>query len=203
MRPLSRLQRLRNLRNARGFTLVELMIVVAIIGVLAALAIYGVSKYLGAAKSTEAKASLGAIGKGNIAAFNREYMSGAVLADAATAARSTQICGSAAATVPSAIANVTGKKYQSSAAEWAVDSIAGVGGGPKGFACLKFTLDSPHYYMYNYVGNGIDTATATFTATATGDVDGDALTSLFELEGATRDGRVVLAPTIKETNAEE
>ena len=47
------------------------MIVVAIIGVLAALAVYGVRKYVLNAKTAEARSSLGAIGKAQIAAYNQ------------------------------------------------------------------------------------------------------------------------------------
>jgi type IV pilus assembly protein PilA len=48
-------------RRARGFTLVELMAVVAIVAILAGLAVYGVRKYILAAKSSEATAMIGAI----------------------------------------------------------------------------------------------------------------------------------------------
>ena len=65
----------------RGFTLIELMIVVAIVGVLSALAIYGVTKYLRSSKTAEVKTALGQMGKDAVSAFNREQMSGAVLAD--------------------------------------------------------------------------------------------------------------------------
>ena len=47
--------------QARGFTLVELMAVVAIIAILAGLAVYGVRKYILAAKSSEATEMIGAI----------------------------------------------------------------------------------------------------------------------------------------------
>jgi type IV pilus assembly protein PilA len=47
--------------GARGFTLVELMAVVAIVAVLAGLSVYGVRKYILAAKTSEATQMIGAI----------------------------------------------------------------------------------------------------------------------------------------------
>jgi prepilin-type N-terminal cleavage/methylation domain-containing protein len=47
--------------RARGFTLVELMVVVVIVAILAGLGVYGVRKYILAAKSSEATEMIGAI----------------------------------------------------------------------------------------------------------------------------------------------
>lgn len=179
----------------RGFTLVELMIVVAIIGVLAALAIYGVSRYLTNAKTAEARTAVGRIAKDASAAYSMERMAGAVLAQGGSVQATNQLCVSAAATVP---ANVipAGAKYQSNPAEW--DDNAG-------WECLKFSINDPQYFQYNYTSANNNT----FQAIAVGDLDGDAnntpgaATSQFSLTGNVVNGVVNVAPAITEVNPEE
>lgn len=167
------------------------MIVVAIVGVLAAIAGHGVVTYLQNAKTAEARIGVGRIANDAVAAFSRETMATAVLTPGTMAERTHRLCEDADA-VPAFIPSAS--KYQSQPSDWQAT----------GWRCLKFSMDSPQYYQYDYTPNG-----DAFEAIARGDLDGDAQgavgTSLFVLRGLvnTRTGQATLAPAILETEPDE
>lgn len=162
--------------------IIVIPMLIAMLGVLSALGIYGVRKYLLAAKSAEAKVTIGRMAKNAAMAYDDNKA----------------LCSSARSSVPGSPTMIMGRKYQSSAAEWTAD------GPGNGFACLKFSMPDPQYFMYSYRATGKDEAGDSFQAKANGDLNGDGVLSEFSLEGQiVSPGVLQISPSIKETNPEE
>ncbi len=170
---------------------------VATLGSVAAVSIYGVRRYLQATKTSEAKNTLGAIGRGAISAYEREAVPGSLLQEGERSTQLTHALCKSAVPVPATVPS--GKRYQP-------------GGGPgsdyetgsplAGWKCLKFAITNPQYYQYDYRAGGNykgpkrglpDPGPNGFEASAEGDLDGDGKTSLFTLTGKVENGRVKLS----------
>jgi type IV pilus assembly protein PilA len=164
--------------------IVAAVLIVPTVGIVAVMGIYGTRKYIANAKTAEAKNVLGQLSKDAMIAYEGE---------SPDEPGKRRVCPSASAPVPADRNAVSGKKYQSSASDWQTDLSAN-----KGFACLKFEMNSPQYYQYEYE------ATATgFVARAHGDLNGDGVFSTFEIKGQVIGDRLVISPVIEETNPEE
>ncbi|HEY1693005.1 MAG TPA: type II secretion system protein [Polyangiaceae bacterium] len=162
-------------------------LVVVFGGIFAMLAVFGVRKYIANAKTAEARNSVAQIAKDAASEYEEEQLD-------PRGKPTHRVCPSATRSVPTSIASVSGKKYQSAPGDWTVDAPTHAG-----FACLKYSMEAPQYYMYSYA------ATPTsFTATAQGDLNADGVTSSFVLRGEVQpNGALQVEPNIQETNPAE
>jgi hypothetical protein len=100
-----------------------------------------------------------------------------------------QLCASTSA-VPADVPKAA--KYQTDPGDWGAD-----------WSCLKFSMNEPQYYQYQYTRP----TTTTFSCIAKGDLDGDDVQSTFTLAGAvigeTAKKAATYAPTIGEDKPDE
>ncbi len=173
------------LQNRKGFTLIELMIVVAIIGILAAVAVPGFMQYIKSSKTSEAKTNLKAIADGAISYFEAEHCY-----DAGCMTPTNQLypgvpkdekyAVATNAVVPNA--DKIGQKMSPSA----TTVVSALAADP--YKSLKFQLNKPFYYAYEYSSVNTEVGKSTFAAGAAASLS-SANDSKFFVQG-TADGKV-------------
>jgi type IV pilus assembly protein PilA len=160
--------------------------------ILVTLGIYGTRKYLAAAKTAEAKNTIGAISRDAQAAYEREQ-------EPDRTGGAHRLCETGNP-VPASMSFIKGTKYQPNSAP---GTDFNVGSATTGWPCLKFTMVSPMYYRYQYhKGSGYLAPSVApgpngFEASAQGDLDGNGTFSTFARTGTVGpSGTVVMATTV-------
>jgi len=143
-------------RRHAGLILGELLALIAVLGALTVVAAFAFVRYAAQARTSEAMVSLGRIGAGAANYFNAEHVEPdgtPAMRQFPTAAGPTPIAG--CCTGP--IGRCTGGDPGWTQATWQL---------------LQFSMDRDHYYTYDFVSAGTNTA-AVFTAMARGNLDCD------------------------------
>ncbi len=97
-------------------------------------------------------------------------------------------CATAGNNVPTGTTPPAAQKYQSQASEW------NSGDSATGWQCLKFSLEEPQYYLYQYTSGATSAASGNFTAIANGDLNGNGVFSTFTISGLAYSGAVAISP---------
>ena len=161
---------MRRFTKKSGFTLIELMIVVAIIGILAALAIPAFINYARRAKTSEVGSNLSNMFTGASSYYTAEHLGVRGIVAVGGAIPQTTYCTVASSIDPTA---PTGTKH--------VTDFSLL----PSFSQINFDQGDPIYYQYQIVGANLCGNTANNTGIYSfrgyGNLNGDAVTSLFEL----------------------
>ena len=163
------------------------MIVVAIIGILAAVAVPGFMQYIKDSKTSEAKDNLKAIADGAITYFEADhvYDDNGMTPQARLYPGSNKLHKTYApvgTSVPIGSCATPGKK--NSPAD--TDTVAALNAAPWNY--LKFQINKPFYYQYDYITSGDAAGSSVFKASAVASLNTTA-DSGFLISG-TADGKV-------------
>jgi hypothetical protein len=128
-----------------------------ILGILGALAYSGMRRYLSASKMVEGRVNVVTLAGGLAACAQKSEVS---VSGEVTQRGLPPSSGK----VPASLAQVKGKRYASSPADWSDDA----------FKCASFTVATPHYFQYQWEL----TTPALGTVRAQGDLDGDGVAEI-------------------------
>lgn len=165
--------------SSQGFTMIELMIVVSIIGILAAIAIPSFLKFVRQSKTSEAPINIKAISEGAVSWFDTPQFQATngnpMRKHFPHDGNSSQVLnGPTTLRRPSEAPCVKGRpQYKVDSKQWEAFP----------WKRLKFGINRPHYYQYQYTYNNSDVKSPSFTVAAHADLDCDTTVSTYTLQG--------------------
>ncbi len=166
---------------------------VSLAGILGALGMYALGRYVRHAKTAEAVGSVQALAQAAAAYYNGSDASQPTGAPEAAARAMRHFPPPSRASVPADPRDVRGKRYQSAPADWS----------PSPWRELHFSIPQPQSYAYSFDSSGTG-AQAASTAIAHGDLDGDGMTSSYQLGVAPDDKlNAQVATQLERVNPEE
>jgi type II secretory pathway pseudopilin PulG len=166
---------------------------VTLAAILAGLAMYGLGRYVRHAKTAEAVGSLAALSQAAAAYYNGSDATQPAGTPEAAARAMRHFPPPSRSSVPPALADVRGKRYQSTLADWT----------PSPWRELHFSIPQPQFYVYSFESSGSGQQ-ASATATARGDLNGDGVTSTYRLTVTVDDKLTAeVSPNLERTRPEE